>query len=147
MEHLSHNYHMKLQEMCDCYLDTDFLAELKREVPIKSDTLEEEAMRYFALLIMYTLTIKAQKLSLKAKRKKGTLKVTVTSFDDKKSLSPPPQELADKIFEIIRAITHIEEDNGETALALGLRNGRVDLQVKLKRSEDEESMKMLCPEL
>ncbi len=146
MEQLSHNVHMKLQEMCDCYLDTDFLSEMEREIPVQSDTLEEEAMRYFALLIMYTLTIKAQKLSVKVKRKKG-VKVTVTSADDKKSLDPPPVEIAAKMFEIIRAITHIDEDQGETDLALGLRNGQVDLHVKLKKGEDEETMKILFPEL
>ena len=145
MEKLSHNLHMKLQEMCDCYMDSDFLAELKREIPVESTTLEEEALRYFALLILYTVTTKAQQL--KVKRKKEELKVTVTSLHEKKTLTPPPEEIVNKIFEIIRAITHIETDNGEMPLALGLRREQMELQVKVKKAEDEETMKLLFPEL
>ena len=145
MEKLSHNLHMKLQEMCDCYMDTDFQAEIKRPIDVNSATLEEEALKYFALIILYTLTVKAQKLSVK--KKKGAWKVTVTSSHEKKSLSSPPEEIGTKIFEIIRAITHIDQDNGEMALAFGLRNGRVDLLVKVKKADDEESMKLLFPEL
>ena len=145
MEKLSHNFHMKLQEMCDCYMDTDFLAEVKRPIDIQSATLEVEAIRYFALLILYTLTVKAQQLTVKKQR--GTLKVTVDALQEKKILPPPPEEIVDKIFEIIRAITHIEKDNGEMALALGLRSGQVDLQVKVKKKKDEETMQLLFPEL
>lgn len=145
MEQLSRNFHMKLQEMCDCYMDTDFLAEMKRDIPVESATLEGEALRYLALLIMYTLTIKAQLLSVK--KKNGALKVTVSAPHEKRTLSPPPEEIVAKVFEIIRAITHIEKDNGEMDLALGLREGRVDLRVKVKRAEDEETMKLQFPEL
>lgn len=145
MEKLSHNFHTKLQEMCDCYLDTDFQAEINQPIAVHSATLEEDAFKYFALLILYTLTVKARQLSVK--NKKGGVKVTVTSPHEKKSLTPPPEAIAAKMFEIIRAITHIEHANGEMPLAFGLRNGRVDLQVKVKKSEDEESMKLSFPEL
>jgi hypothetical protein len=33
------------------------------------------------------------------------------------------------------------------ALALGLRSGQVDLQVKVKKKKDEETMQLLFPEL
>jgi hypothetical protein len=145
MEKLSHNFHVKLQEMCDCYLDTDFLAEMKHPIDVQSATLEEEAIRYFALLILYTLTLKAQRLTVKKQR--GILEVTVEALHEKNILPPPPEKIADKIFEIIRAITHIEKDNGEMALALGLRSSQVDLQVKVKKKEDEELMELLFPEL
>ena len=145
MEKISHNFHMKLQEMCDCYMDTDFLAEINRPVNVQRATLEVEAIRYFALLILYTLTVKAQQLMVKKQR--GAVKVTVVALHEKKILTPPSEEIADKIFEIIRTIIHIEHDNGEMALALGLRSGQVDLQAKVKRNGDEESMQLLFPEL
>lgn len=145
MEKISRNYHVKLQEMCDCYMDTDFLAQMKHPINTQSVVLEEEAMRYFALLILYTLTEKAQQLKLK--KQKGTLQITVSTSDEKIPISPPPEEIADKIFEIIRAITHIDTDNGEIALSLGLRSSQVDLQVKLKKKKDEESLKILFPKL
>lgn len=145
MEKLIRNFHVKLQEMCDCYLDSDFLAELARPLNVQSAVVEEEGMRYFALLILYTLTVKAQQLSVK--KKKGAITVTVTSLREKKTLTPPPAEIAAKVFEIMRAITHIEKDKGELALAFGLRGEQVDLLVKLKKTDDEESMKVLFPEL
>lgn len=145
MEQLIRNFHSKLQEMCDCYMDTDFQAELARPFAVQGGAMEEEAMRYFALLILYTLTVKAPQLSVK--KKKGTVTVTVSSLNEKKTLQPPPVEIATKIFEIIRAITHIEKDKGELTLALGLRGEQVELQVKLKKTEDDETMKLLFPEL
>lgn len=145
MEQLSRNFHSKLQEMCDCYLDSDFLAELARPIDVTSVSMEDEALRYFALLILYTLTVKAQQLTVK--KKDGTVTVTVSSLNEKQRLAPPPIEVASKVFEIIRAITHIEKDKGELTLALGLRNERGDLQVKLKRTEEGESLKVLFPEL
>ena len=145
MEQLSRNFHAKLQEMCDCYMDSDFQAELTRPVPVQSVSLEEDAIRYFALLILYTLTVKAPQLALK--KKKGVVSVTVSSLNENKTLTPPPLEIAAKIFEIMRAITHIEKDKGELPLSLGLRNERVEVQVKLKKGEDEESLKLVFPEL
>ena len=113
MEKLSHNYHAKLQEMCDCYMDTDFLAEMKREIPVESATLEEEAIRYFALLILYTLTVKAQQLSVKKKR--GALQVTVTSpQEEKKSLSPPPEEIVDKILALTKDKDYLQNKSKQT---------------------------------
>ena len=103
MEKLSLNFHMKLHEMCDCYMDTDFLAEMMHPFDVQT-TLEENAIRYFALLILYTLTEKAQQLTVK--KLKGTLKVTVDAVHEKKVLPPPPGEIADKIFEIIRAYSY-----------------------------------------
>lgn len=145
MEKLSRNFHLKLQEMCDCYLDSDFQAELARPIGVQNNTMEDEGIRYFALLILYTITVKAQQLSVK--KKKGTTRVTVSSLNEETTLSPPPIEIAEKIFEIIRAITHIEKDKGELALSLGLRGERVDVQVKLKRAGDDESMRLLFSEL
>lgn len=144
MEQLSRNYHTKLQEMCDCFMDTDYQAELSRRIEVQSATLEEEALRYFALAILFTLTVKDKQLALKIK--KGTTKVTVSSEREKRSLPPPPEEVIDKIVEIVRAITHIELDHGEMPLSLGLRSGQVEVQVKLRKSEDEESVKLLFPE-
>ena len=98
-----------------------------------------------ALSILYTLTIKAQELSVT--RKNEEVKVTVYSQPEKRDLPPPPVMIADKMFEIIRGITHLDSDKGEMPLTLGLRNDQVDFQVTVRRSEDEESMNLLFPEL
>jgi len=63
------NDHLKLQEMCDCYLETNFLKQLKGMSGTESGDPEENAVKYLALAIMFTISEKAKKLSLK---KRGT---------------------------------------------------------------------------
>ncbi len=139
MEKLSHNLHAKLQEMCDCYMETDFKSELAGMSVAQSSDLEEDAIKYLSLAIMYAITEQASKLSLKIKG--DDVKVTVKS-DEKETLSAPSSELAAKSIEIMRTILHLEEDKSELPLSLGLRSGQVDVLVKLKREGEKESMKI-----
>lgn len=141
---ISRNYHKKLQEMCDCYLETDYVPELQKmgDTPVTDP--EEDALKYLSLAIMHTISEKAGKLSLK--RKKGELKVTVKN-DQKESLPTPPPELFDQILAIMRRILHLEEDKGELPLSLGLRNGQMEVMVKIKHEPDKDSLKFKFPEL
>jgi hypothetical protein len=143
MEILARNLHTKLQEMCDCYLETDFLAEMQRmnQGPPVTDP-EEDALKYLSLALMHTVSEKAEKLTLK--RENGNLQVTVKN-EGKEILPPPPAELFDKIIEIVRGILHLEEDKGELPLALGLRNGQLELMVKIKHSPAKDSLKFMFP--
>jgi hypothetical protein len=144
MEHLDRNLHAKLQGMCDCYMDTDYLPELGKAVNSKGNDLEENSTKYLALAILEALTQKAKKLTIK---RKENISVKVTSFDETTSLPAPTDEMATKIFEIVRSIVHLDGDSGESALAFGLRNGQLDLNVKLKKKEGKESLKIIFPEL
>lgn len=144
MEKLHRNFHLKLQEMCDCYMDTDYLPELDRTVASKGGDIEENSVKYLALAILEALTQKAKKLTLK---KSDKIKVKVSSFDEKIELPAPTDDMVDKIFEIMRAIIHLDDRKGESALAFGLRSGQVDLTVKLKKKEGKESLKLIFPEL
>ena len=145
MEKISRNLHAKLQEMCDCYMDTDYLVEMKKPLTGQGADLEEDAIKYLALSILETLTQKAYQLSVK--KKKDKLKVAIALQHEKITLPSPAHEVGGKIFDIMREITHLDKEKGECPLALGLRSGRVDLQVKMKKKGDEESMKLLFPEL
>jgi len=138
MEKLSLNYHLKLQEMCDCYLETDFVPEMQHmSTNPPSEDLEEDAIKYLALAIMHAITEQATKLSLK---KKGDA-ITVTVKDEKKEKLPAPTApVFSKIIELVRTILHIEEDKGKLPLSLGLRNGEVNLMVKVKREDAKESV-------
>ena len=62
------NLHLKLIEMCDCYLETDFKAQIQRTAKAATDDLDEDSSKYLALTIMYALTEKAQKLTYKSKK-------------------------------------------------------------------------------
>lgn len=137
------NYHLKLIEMCDCYLETDFATQIQKMAGGPSKDIDEDAVKYLALAIMYAVTEKAQKLSLK--RKAENISVTVKSDGEKFSLRPPFPELFDRIVTIVRTILHLEEDKAASALSLGLRGGQLDINVKLERNGDKESLKLKFP--
>ena len=128
MEKISLNYHLKLQEMCDCYMETDFLAAMQGMAGSESKDVEEDAIKYLALAIMFAITRKAEKLSFK---KKGDELKTTIKNGFKEELPVPSVEIMDKVFEIMRTILHIEEDKGEMEFSLGLRSGEVNVMVKV----------------
>ena len=142
MDITERNYHLKLQEMCDCYLETDFGKQMQGMLGTEESDLEENAVKFLSLAIMYSLTEKARKLSFK---KKGSEITAVMKGDTKITLPAPSVALFDKMAEIVRAILHIDEDKGELPLSLGLRSGAVDIQVKVKRKEGQETLKMKFP--
>jgi hypothetical protein len=144
MEKISRNYHARLQEMCDCYMETDYRQEMEKMASEQSPDVEEDALKYLALSILYATTEKARKLSFK--RKKGEPKVTVKA-EEKMELAKLPWEIAEKIFEIMRSITHLEGEKGKEPFSLGLRDGRMELGVKVEREEDKESLKLSFPVL
>jgi hypothetical protein len=144
MERISRNYHARLQEMCDCYMETDYRKEIEMMASESSVDVEEEALKYLALSILYATTEKAKKLSFK--KREGEPKVTVKA-EEKMELPTPPGEIADKIFEIVRSVTHLEGEKGREPFSLGLRNGRMELGVQVKREEDKESLTFSFPGL
>jgi hypothetical protein len=144
MEKISRNYHARLQEMCDCYMETDYRGEMEKMASERNPDVEEDALKYLALSILYATTEKARKLSFK--RKRGEPKVTVKA-EEKMELPKPPGEIADKVFEIMRSITHLEGEKGKEPFSLGLRDGRMELGVKVEREEDKESLKFSFPAL
>ena len=144
MERISRNYHAKLQEMCDCYMETDYRKEMEVMASESSADVEEDALKYLALSILYATTEKARKLSFK--KKENEPKVTVKA-EEKMELPTPPGKIADKIFEIMRSITHLEGEKGREPFSLGLRDGSMELNVKVEKEEDKESLKFSFPAL
>lgn len=142
MEKIMINYHLKLQEMCDCYMETDFLGAMQDMSGIETKDSEEDAIKYLALAVMYAITKKAEKLSFK---KKGDEIKTKIKNGETEILPPPSGAVLDKAFEIMRAILHIEEDNGEMDFSLGLRSGEVNVIVKFTRKYDKQSLKIKFP--
>ena len=143
MEKIRLNYHLKLQEKCDSYMETDFLAAMQSMTGGESKDLEEDAIKYLALTIMYAITQKAEKLSFK--KRGDELKVTIKN-GSKEKLPLPVVAIVDKVFEIMRTILHIEEDKGEMEFSLGLRSGEVNVMVKIAREGDKQSLKIKFPQ-
>ena len=48
---------------------------------------------------------------------------------------------------MVRAILHLEEDMASMPLALGLRSGQVDIQVKVERGNNKEALRLKFPDL
>ena len=139
------NSHLKLQEMCECYLETDFTRQLNAMVKGSSKDLEEDAVKYLALAIMHGVSDRARSLKLK-KKKDGTIKAGLTVDEKKVSLPAPSSELFERLVGVIRSILHFEADGGTMPLSLGLRNSDIELVVKLKEKEGETSLKLSFPE-
>jgi hypothetical protein len=137
------NLHLKLQEMCDCYLDTGFAEQLAWMATGPSEDQEEDAVKYLALAIMYGITEKARSLKLK-RGEDGTIKASLKA-EEKVTLPAPSPAIFDRINDIVRRILHFEEGGGESPLALGLRTGSIDLEVKLKDKGGKSSLKISFP--
>lgn len=133
------NPHLKLQEMCDCYLETEYRTQMAKLCKQPAADREEEAFRYLALALMHTITEQARKLSLK--RDGREIKVKVENDGGKDSLPAPPVDLFERVVAIVRAILHLEEEKGESQLSLGLRNGAVEMRVKIRGIGDEVSLR------
>lgn len=144
MELADRNYHLKLQEMCDCYLETDFKKQLHDMAARDLADVDDSAVKYLALAIMNCITERASQLTVKRKGKKMTVKM---KGEAETTLPAPTDDLFDKMVEMLRAILHIEADTGQMPLALGLRSGNVELQVILKRKPGKESIKIEFPAL
>ena len=139
------NLHLKLIEMCDCYLETDFKAQIQRAATAEPGDIDEDSIKYLALAIMYALTENADKLNFKSK--KGQVTVTMKNYGDKTALKAPSIEVFKRIVAMIRAILHLEEDKASMPLALGLRSGEIEIQVKVERGSNKEALRLKFPDL
>jgi len=133
--------HKSVQEMCDCYAGSDPLKEMSL-VKEGADR-EEAAVKWLALAALHGINNSAKKISI-SRGKDGTVSVTAEYRGGE--LPSPGPEVAEKIFEAVRAITHIEEDKGKTDLALGLRDSSIDLKVRVKKKEEKEKVTIEFPE-
>ncbi len=134
------NFHLKVQEMIDCYAETDPLKEMSTLA--QDEDKEEAALKWLGLVALHGINNNAEKISLK--QKEGKL-VVEAEYRESELPSPGP-EVAEKIFEVLKNITHIEDEKGKTSLALGLRDSSVDLGVKIKTKEGKNKLSIKFPE-
>jgi hypothetical protein len=143
------NYHLRLQEFCDCYMETDPKTELEKAAKgVSGDPAgdpDEHALKFLGLSIFYGVSEKAKSISLQ-RSKDGKVLFSVDA-KGKYQLPPPHTQLADRIISIGRSITHIDEDQGKLPVALGLRNDRIDVTFQFGRKAGDETFSILFPEL
>lgn len=143
------NYHQRLQEFCDCYMETDPKKELERAAKgISGDPggdLDELALKFLGVGIFYGVSEKAKNISIQ-RSKDGKVLFTVEA-KGKYQLPPPNAQVAERIISIARAITHIDEDQGREPLSFGLRNDQMELTFQFDRKNEGESFSILFPKL
>jgi hypothetical protein len=122
--------HRKAQELIDCFATTDPLKEMS-SLSTEEDQ-EEAPLKWLALAVLHGINANAEKISIR-KAKDG--KVRVFAEYRESELPSPGAVIGEKIFATLRGITHLEGEKNETVLTMGVREGSVDLRVKIKRAK------------
>lgn len=132
--------HLKVQEMCDCFVTADPLKEM---TSVKNETdREEAALKWIALAILYGIDSNAKKISI-SKSDKGETRVLVKYRESR--LPSPGSELGEKVIEVIRQIAHIEEEEGKTRLAVGIRDSSIEIGLKAEKEEGSDVVTLKFP--
>jgi hypothetical protein len=133
--------HRKVQELVDCFATTDPLKEMS---VLKGEEAGEEApLKWLALAVLHGINAGAKEISV-VKSGDGSAKVEA---EYRKAELPSPGSVIGKgIFEALRKITHLEGDKGKTALAMGVREGSIDLSVIIERDKGREKVTLRFPE-
>lgn len=127
--------HKRMQELCDCYAETDPLKEMA--LLSRDADKEEAALKWLALAVLHGVDRHAKKISLE-KAGDGAVRV-IAEYRDV-DLPSPGKEIGAKIVDAARQITHIEEAKGEIPLAIGIRDSSLELRMKVKREEGAEKI-------
>lgn len=144
----SKSLHLKLQEYGDCFSESDAARELE-DISKKGtggdatgDT-TEVALKYLSTAILHGIEKEAQKVQI---TRDGAMEGDCKLLGKKEiSLPKPPTGLAVEMIEIVRRITDLEADTGESKLAYGLRNDRLEIDVTVHKSGDREVMGLGLP--
>ena len=132
--------HLKVQEHADCFATADPLKEmslLKRE----SDA-GEAALKWLALAVLHGVNDSAKRITL-TRAPDGS--VTVTAKYRAVELPSPGPEIGARIVEAAREIGHFEEAGGRTPLAVGIRDGGLELDIRMEAGEDGETVTIKFP--
>ena len=132
--------HRKAQELVDCFATTDPLKEMSE---LGKGEEEEEALKWLALAALHGINGNAKKISI-AKLMDGSFKVTAKYRETE--LPSPGSAVGQKILEVLRRMIYLEEDKGKSLLALGIREGSIDLQIEAEKNEKEEKITLKFPE-
>lgn len=144
------NLHLKLQEYCDCYMETDPKKGLEaislggKDSDVTGDP-EEVALKFIGLAILYGMRENAKSLSV-VKTDQGEVQFNIEAAG-KYKLPPPPPPVDDRVFEVMRCITHLEAERASEPLSVGLRNDRIELAVAFDSEGGKRAMTISFPEI
>ncbi len=119
--------HLKVQELCDCFATTDPLKEMS--IVKNGADKEEAALKWLALAALHGVNSNAEQISI---TKSDDGKVMVSAEYRTTELPSPGSEVAEKIIASMAEITHLEDGEGKSQLALGIRDSSINLTIKMK---------------
>ena len=129
--------HQRMQELCDCYAETDYLKEMAL---LSADADKEEAaLKWVALAILHGVDRNAKEISLE-RSGDGAIRVVAEYRDT--DLPAPSKEIGEKIVAAMRQITHIEGPKGEIPLAVGIRDSSIEIEAKIKEKDGGERISL-----
>ncbi|MGB3212962.1 MAG: hypothetical protein WBB19_19830 [Desulforhopalus sp.] len=134
------NLHLKVQDLCDCFAATDPLKGMS-EIKDDSDT-DEAALKWIALAVLHGINSNAKEITISKTKGDG---VKVTAQYRTAELPSPGGQIAKKVIDAVRDISHIEEGKGKTTLAFGIRNSSMDLKIKSKHEGSDEQVTIKFP--
>ncbi len=134
--------HLKLQELVDCFVSTDPLAEMTAISGNEPDR-EEAALKWMALAAIHGVTARAKKISLK---KDANGNVTVKAKYRTSPLPSPDAALGHDVVTAVKELIQADGSKGKSDLALGIRDSSIDLKIKFKQEDDGEKCSIVFPE-
>jgi len=141
------SYHLRLQEFCDCFMETDFRKELERASKgVSGDPggdPEELALKFLGLALLYGANEEAKKISLQ-KSKEGKILFSVEARGNYQLLAPSAH-LAERVFSLARSMVHLDKDQGKIPFSLGLRNSSLEVDLEFDRSGGNQFFSITFP--
>ncbi|OGR27512.1 MAG: hypothetical protein A2277_02980 [Desulfobacterales bacterium RIFOXYA12_FULL_46_15] len=134
------NLHLKVQEFCDCFSTTDPLKEMSE---LKNDKNSlDAALKWLALSVLHGVNNNAKKITIR-QDDDGAVSV-IAEYRDTELPSPGPG-VAANIFETVREMTHIEDDDGKIKFAMGIRDSNLDLDISVKNKNGNRKISIKFP--
>jgi hypothetical protein len=132
--------HKRVQEFCDCYATTDPLREMSL---VKSEKdVDEGALKWLALAILHGINNGAKKIAV---NQGAGGEVSVTASYHAAELPSPGEGIGARVMEILKGITHIEGESGKVPLAVGVRDGSIQVTVKAEDGPDGKTVTIKFP--
>ena len=100
-------------------------------------------MKWLALAVLHGINMNAKGITI---FRTGDGQVKVIAEYRPAELPSPGVTIGEKIIQDVREITHLEKEKGKTLLALGVRDGSVDLKVKVEKDQNGEKVTLKFPE-
>ena len=136
----SSSLHQKIQELCDCFATNDPLKEMSK---MQHETnVDEAAIKWIALTILHGINNNAEEISI-LHTKTGSVKV-VAEYRTAE-LPPPDDVISERIINALKKIIHADSSQGDSTLAVGVRDGSIDLQVRTREEGGDSKATIKFP--